>query len=207
MATATGAGPTAANSSARLRQGAALLLTAPGVPFLYYGEEVGTVGEKPDEQLRLPLAWDATATGGFTKGKPYRPLPADAKVRNVATQRTDPASVWSAYRDLIALRAKLPALRAPGSLPIRSQNEAVAAWLRTDGNQTVAVIHNLTDRPIRPVLSAKGGVPRGAAKLQWGAPGGTAVTAPTPDAKGAIEGWTPIPELGPRMSLVIELGQ
>ncbi|MEO8396069.1 MAG: alpha-amylase family glycosyl hydrolase, partial [Chloroflexota bacterium] len=38
-----------------------LLLTQPGVPFIYYGEELGMSGTKPDERLRTPMQWDSPA--------------------------------------------------------------------------------------------------------------------------------------------------
>ena len=51
-----------ARRSAAMRLAAAsLLLTSPGVPFIYYGEEIGLTGEKPDEQIRTPMAWDGSA--------------------------------------------------------------------------------------------------------------------------------------------------
>lgn len=54
--------------AAMMRLGAALLLTLPGTPFLYYGEEIGLMQgkQKGDEAKRTPMPWDATAKGGFT---------------------------------------------------------------------------------------------------------------------------------------------
>ena len=34
-----------------------MLLAGPGVPFVYYGEEIGLTGEKPDERIRTPMPW------------------------------------------------------------------------------------------------------------------------------------------------------
>ena len=41
----------------------------PGVPFIYYGEEIGMTGGKPDEKIRTPMQWANDATGGFTTGE------------------------------------------------------------------------------------------------------------------------------------------
>ncbi|MEN8844800.1 MAG: alpha-amylase family glycosyl hydrolase, partial [Candidatus Arcticimaribacter sp.] len=60
-------------SIARAKLAASILLSLPGVPYLYYGEEIGMVGEKPDENIRLPMQWDTTPNGGFTTGTPWRP--------------------------------------------------------------------------------------------------------------------------------------
>jgi glycosidase len=50
---------------------ATVLLTIPGTPFIYYGEEIGMVGQKPDEQIRSPMQWSKELSGGFTKGSPW----------------------------------------------------------------------------------------------------------------------------------------
>ena len=71
---------------------AAILLTMPGTPFIYYGEEIGMTGAKPDEFIRTPLHWDATQNGGFTQGTPWEPLNSDYPDRNIADQMADPAS-------------------------------------------------------------------------------------------------------------------
>ena len=47
----------------RLGVAADLLLTGPGVPFVYYGEEIGMTGAKPDERIRTPMRWDASQAG------------------------------------------------------------------------------------------------------------------------------------------------
>ena len=57
---------------------ATVLLTAPGTPFVYYGEEIGLAGAKPDERIRTPMPWTAADPGvGFTTGPRGRsPTPA-----------------------------------------------------------------------------------------------------------------------------------
>ena len=88
------------------RPAATLLLTDPGVPFIYYGEELGLRGRKPDERIRTPMPWngdgarlrvhDRRAVGGHGRRA--------STTANVAAQTDDPARCCRHYRDLIALR-------------------------------------------------------------------------------------------------------
>src|SRR5437773_8426339 len=48
----------------RAKQAATLLLTLPGLPFIYYGEEIGMTGDKPDPRLRTPMQWSPRAGVG-----------------------------------------------------------------------------------------------------------------------------------------------
>lgn len=109
-------------SEAKAKLAATALLTAPGIPFVYYGEEVGMrsladghiVGPPPpwdDERLRSPMQWDGTAGAGFTTGAPYLGVNDDWAAHNVAQASADPGSILAHYRRLIGLRKSTPALR------------------------------------------------------------------------------------------------
>ncbi|HEU4558111.1 MAG TPA: alpha-amylase family glycosyl hydrolase, partial [Longimicrobium sp.] len=90
----------------RAKAAATLLLTLPGLPFLYYGEEIGIAGDKPDENLRTPMHWTGAAGAGFTTGTPWRAPQSDWATRNVAAQDADPNSLLNLHRRLIHLRAR-----------------------------------------------------------------------------------------------------
>jgi alpha-amylase len=96
------------------RIAASLLLTLPGIPFLYYGEELGQIGDKPDENLRTPMQWTAGPNAGFSTAKPWRPPQKDYTIKNVQAMLKDEASLLNLYKNLIALRKQLPALREGG---------------------------------------------------------------------------------------------
>src|SRR5205807_9502115 len=51
-----------------------LLLTMPGVPFVYYCEEIGMIGCKPDERLLTPMQWQRGQAAGFTTSTPWESL-------------------------------------------------------------------------------------------------------------------------------------
>ncbi len=98
------------------RAAATLLLTLPGMAFVYQGDEIGLrdgPGSDPPfdragrDAHRHPMQWDGSPSGGFTTGTPWLPL-VDPSERNVETERRDPDSLLNHYRRLIALRRELP---------------------------------------------------------------------------------------------------
>jgi len=134
----------------RLRAAAALLLTGSGPPYIYYGEEIGSRNGPgyADEQKRLPFAWDNTARVGFSSANPWIDLPDGHQNRNLAFQRGDPGSLWSLYRDLIAIRRELPALRRGHSAVLETQEPGLfLRWCR-EGQQQVLVAINLRTSPM-----------------------------------------------------------
>jgi glycosidase len=88
----------------RAKQAATVLLTSPGVPFIYYGEEIGMNGKKPDERIRTPMQWSAEANAGFSTSPPWESLQSDYTQINVSAESVDPASLWSHDRSLVQLR-------------------------------------------------------------------------------------------------------
>ena len=128
----------------------AWLLTNPGVPFLYYGEEVGLQGTKPDERIRTPMPWTGAAPGvGFTTGTPWERADAGFVRFNVAAQDNDPGSLLSHYRDLIQFRNTSPALRYGSMLNVETGSGSVFAYVRSYQDDHVLVMGNMTPDPVR----------------------------------------------------------
>jgi glycosidase len=127
---------------------AALLLTSPGVPFIYYGEEIGMTGKKPDENIRRPMQWSNSANAGFTTGTPWRAPDGNFSVVNVAAQTSDAASLLAVYRALIQTRNAHPSLRTGDIFFPSTGNSAVFASLRTSGSETMLVLINLSENPV-----------------------------------------------------------
>ena len=134
---------------ARLELAASLLLASPGVPFLYYGEEIGQVGRKPDEMIRNPMPWTAGTNAGFTQAaRPWEPLQRGHERRNVALQTDDPDSLLSHYRSWIRLRQAEPALLRGDFLLVDLGRDDVIAWQRSAGGRTLTFVANLGRTPI-----------------------------------------------------------
>jgi glycosidase len=127
----------------RARAAAALLLTLPGLPFVYYGEEIGMTGDKPDPRLRTPMQWDTGALAGFTRGTPWEALQPGWRATNVATESRDPGSLLNLYRRLIHLRHEHVALADGRLIALTSSDTVVVAYLRRSGPHVVLVLVNL----------------------------------------------------------------
>lgn len=132
----------------RNKVAASLLLTLPGTPFVYYGEEIGMVGDKPDELLRTPMQWDTTITGGFTTGRPWQRLQMGYRQVNVGDEEADPESLLNFYRSLIHLRNDHPALQSAGMVAMDQSHPFVYAYVRYEGDDRLLVLINLDDQPV-----------------------------------------------------------
>jgi len=143
---------------------ATIMLTMPGLPFVYYGEELGMLGDKPDEFIRTPMPWDTTGPhAGFTQGTPWQRLGPDSLVANVAAQQHNPRSLLSRHRRLIQLRDATPALARGTLIPLASTHPAIAAYVRRDGDDAVLVLANLSSGVVTDaaVSSAANALPPG----------------------------------------------
>lgn len=187
-----------------LRAAASLLLTGPGVPFIYYGEEIGLGGRKPDERIRVPMPWSAeTPGGGFSSGVPWQPFGDDWPAVTVASQRDDPDSLLSHYRRLVQIRSTNPVLRRGDAFVVDASSSAVWSSLRSDGTDSILVIANLGPEPQVGLRFDLGegplcGVTRARSLLD-----GTPVEPPDVTGRGGFVGYAPIERLGPYETVLI----
>jgi alpha-amylase len=126
---------------------ASVLLTIPGTPFVYYGEEIGMTGNKPDERIRTPMLWNSDRYAGFSTVIPWESTNSNYTQYNVASETDDPNSLLSLYRDLIQLRNNHSALRVGDYYMVRSDNFSIMPFLRISNEETLLVILNLSDKP------------------------------------------------------------
>jgi len=173
---------------------------------VYYGEEIGMTGDKPDPRLRTPMHWTAGRAAGFTTGAAWEPLQPDSATANVAVQSADPGSLLNHYRRLIHLRASNRALGSGDFLPLQTSDPAVAAFLRRDGGRAVLVVANLaTSARTGVTVSSTDGALRAAryaARDLLGAGAGQALVV---EADGRVRAHVPLATLAPRRTYALEL--
>ncbi len=147
------------------RMAAIMLLTLPGTPFMYQGEELGLVDAEiaPDASVepgrrdgcRAPIPWEADANHGWTEqalAALALPFPLEGDTRNVAVQRANDSSILTLYRRLLHLRRSTPALLVAGidndSFQLLEGSADLLAWARSDGTETWFTYINPGDHPI-----------------------------------------------------------
>ena len=124
---------------------AAVLLTVPGKPFIYQGEELGYWGTKDggDEYVRTPILWDKAGTQCAKKGVENKVdnsmLTADISVE---AQQANNASILNVYKKFAAARNSSKALASGTIKEVKSGNNAIGMWEMSSGSDKVLVIHN-----------------------------------------------------------------
>jgi alpha-glucosidase len=150
------------HGAARARAVALLLTALRGTPFLYQGDELGLPdADIPADRVvdvdgrdpeRAPIPWEPPSTAGpgagFTTGKPWLPIVADAETLAADRQAADPRSTLSLSRRLGALRAASPALQE-GDQHMVDAGPGVLAWLRTSGTERLLAAVNFGTDPAR----------------------------------------------------------
>src|SRR6266567_4264855 len=145
---------------------AGLYLTLRGTPIMYYGEEVGMTNndprrkedvkdpigklgwpeEKGRDGERTPMQWNTAANAGFSKRKPWLPVPAGSSTHNVASELKDQESILNFYKRVLALRHQEPALLDGEYVALNEDDPNVLSYLRRYKDQDVLVVLNMSAR-------------------------------------------------------------
>jgi glycosidase len=137
------------------------LLTWPGVPFIYYGDEIGMryipglaskEGGYGRTGSRTPMQWDGGTNAGFSaadRDRLYLPLDPRPNRPTVEKQAGNPGSLLNHVRRLIALRRCSPALQAEGALiPLQAENGGRCfTYLRRSAGERFLVVLNPSAEP------------------------------------------------------------
>lgn len=123
---------------AEQKMAASILFTTPGVPYVYYGEEIGMKGEKPDELIREPMKWENKQ---FTNPLIWKDgLRFNAKVPSLQEQINNPDSLYAHYKKMLAVRKQLGDMQK-AKLSFVEAHPMLLAY--TFDNKLV--VHNLSD--------------------------------------------------------------
>ena len=109
---------------------ASMLFTLPGVPFIYYGEEIGMLGKKPDEYIREPILW-TEQNQDSSQTKWINPqYSTSGKVKSLEVQAKDSSSIFTHYKKLISTRNQNPVLSAGEIKAFSTTNSKICSFIR-----------------------------------------------------------------------------
>jgi maltose alpha-D-glucosyltransferase/alpha-amylase len=146
--------PLMANDRRKIELMNSLLLSLPGTPILYYGDEIGMgdnyyLGDR--NGVRTPMQWSSDRNAGFSHANPqglYLPVIIDPEyhyeLRNVEVQHTNPHSLLWWTRRILDLRKQFPAFGNGSFEALPSANPKVFAFLRETEGETLLVVANLS---------------------------------------------------------------
>jgi len=137
-----------AGSRDRAALAAAMLFCLPGVPFVYYGEEIGMSGAKPDPQIRTPLQWTDGEHAGFSTAEPWISPKPDFREVNIEAQQEDAGSLLALYKRLIRVRLSERAMRTGTVSILECEHPALLTLLREQGDETLLCLINLGGEPL-----------------------------------------------------------
>ncbi|MDF2699180.1 MAG: hypothetical protein K0Q49_736 [Haloplasmataceae bacterium] len=141
----------------KIKLAAEMLLTLPGNPYIYYGEEIGMFGVKTDgnvtgtgvwdETRRLPFVWgDEQVTPDWMDNKCSQLLTScNQPINPLNIQINDENSLFNTYKEMIKLRSENSALDLGKFAPFISSTNYVQGFFRYDDQQLLVVIHNLSN--------------------------------------------------------------
>ena len=140
-----------------------LQFTLPGMPFVYYGDEIGMTNgvvepsavrdilasifrtQPPRDLERTPMQWDDSPHAGFSTDKPWLPVTPNYKTINVEHQKSDQKSPYRLYRALIHLRNSSETLRVGEYIPHKGGTRNIFSFERHLGSERLLVVANFSD--------------------------------------------------------------
>lgn len=149
--------PLLENSRPRIELLTSILLSMPGTPVIYYGDEIGMgdniyLGDR--NGVRTPMQWSPDRNAGFSTSDPsrlYAPPVQDPvhhySAVNVESQERDPSSLLAWNRRMLRLRKSSSAFGRGGVEFLEPSNRRILAYLRRHADETVLVVANLSRHP------------------------------------------------------------
>jgi glycosidase len=136
---------------AKQKLAAVCVLSLPGTPVIYYGDEIGIPQSDADGDLakRSPMIWNSDGGHGFSSNDPWNSFSTEDQSISVEAQQNDPDSLLNYYKGLIAKRKETPALSEGTLSNVTPQGSNALSFTRTapDGSN-VAILLNFGSRAL-----------------------------------------------------------
>lgn len=138
----------------KARVAAAILFTLPGTPYVYYGEEIGMLGVKPDEFIREPFLWADASDPLQTKWEEPR-YSNFQTVKPLAEQQADAGSLFNFYKKFINYRngSEYLTYGTLQSSPVKVKE--IVSLIREHNGKRLLILHNISNRDITVLLDSE----------------------------------------------------
>lgn len=127
---------------------AAVLLTLPGTPFIYYGEEIGMKGLKPDEHLREPFLWNKSLNDPAQTTWISNLYNNEQELEPLFEQKRNDNSLYVMYKRLISLRNNEPCLNSGTIRKGPVSHQAICSFYRETEQDSLLIIHNFKAKKV-----------------------------------------------------------
>lgn len=144
---------TLGSSAEKMKLAASIYLTLPGIPFVYYGEEIGLAGTGDHLNIRRPMHWTDGSHAGFSTTTPWQTIGDNFLTNNVKGMDADPNSILRHYKKLIRIRNEQAALRRGQTLLLDNNNGKVFSFARIHQDEAILVISNTGTTALNPAFS------------------------------------------------------
>lgn len=138
-----------------LKLGASILLTMPGNPYIYYGEELAYYGVKPDERIREPYKWD-----GYNdiQTPTWEGIELNRDTPNYDYQLNDENSMLTHYLKWGSYRSNSVVLKQGDFTNLMTGDHKLMAYTRSLNDETLLVVLNLANEQLQLDLDMSGSI-------------------------------------------------
>lgn len=132
----------------KMKQAAVVLMSLGGTPYIYYGEEIGQQGKKPDEHIREPFDWYKSMNGKYmTKWTPRKYIKANDGV-SVEEQTGNPESMLEHFRKLIKMRKENSSMRSYNIQKLETGDSRIFGYYKIEGDEKTIFLFNLENEAV-----------------------------------------------------------
>lgn len=154
----------------RLKTAALLILTLRGMPFIYYGDEIGmknaevrkteikdtfalrTNSKFNRDPERSPMQWNGDTNAGFSMVTPWIPISSDYKEINVELESKKPESLLNLYKKIINYRNNSKALMYGSYKSLNTKSPDIYSYVREYEGEMVLMMINFSDKTVKEKL-------------------------------------------------------